>query len=318
MNNSVLYGDVFWHNIINYLSPIDLYNLVQTCKYYEQNINMQHVKNNTIKQLNNKLSNIFGPKLPEFKNILQDVNGIISGSCILQSILGEKWEKSDIDIFIPVRGNVITNTPSDNPKSEMDDFMFANGKMTDYDAANRYYSNICGRIIVWCRTYKINNQLVQVILINVENRINKMCDFIFKNFDFDICKNIYHRENNNDNIVIHNIKDVLTKQTTFKIGTRFGSSVLRCEKYMKRGFTFINPENSQVLNKNNPIHITKIETCFRENYETYEMCNITNTLSGYVPSNDMKTLYENQNLIKIPSNVIKDYAKELRIKIQLS
>ncbi len=124
MNNSVLYGDVFWHNIINYLSPIDLYNLVQTCKYYEQNINMQHVKNNTIKQLNNKLSNIFGPKLPEFKNILQDVNGIISGSCILQSILGEKWEKSDIDIFIPVRGNVITNTPSDNPKSEMDDFMF--------------------------------------------------------------------------------------------------------------------------------------------------------------------------------------------------
>ncbi len=145
-----------------------------------------------------------------------------------------------------------------------------------------------------------------------------MCDFIFKNFDFDICKNIYHRENNNDNIVIHNIKDVLTKQTTFKIGTRFGSSVLRCEKYMKRGFTFINPENSQVLNKNNPIHITKIETCFRENYETYEMCNITNTLSGYVPSNDMKTLYENQNLIKIPSNVIKDYAKELRIKIQLS
>ena len=300
MNDIVLFGDVFWNNIINYLSPTDLHNLVQTCKFYEQNINMKHVKNNTITQLNKKLFDVFGDKLSKFKTILQNLKGIISGSCVLQSILGENWKESDIDIFIPVIGNNITKTSCNNEKSEMDDFMFTNGKMVKYEAANVYYSNICGRIIVFCRTFQINNHFVQTILVNVNNNINKMCNFILDNFDFDICKNVYWF-NNNDNIMIHKIKDILTKQTTFKIGSRFGSSIFRCEKYMKRGFTFINPDNLQILSKHNPIIITYISPCWRETNNIFEMCNKSKTLKGYITKEELKKLQKNQTLIKILS-----------------
>lgn len=37
----VLSGDPFWGNIINYISQKDLYNLSQTCKYFNDKLNFK-------------------------------------------------------------------------------------------------------------------------------------------------------------------------------------------------------------------------------------------------------------------------------------
>lgn len=45
--------------------------------------------------------NYFGPRYPEFRQCMIDDKAVISGSFILQMILGEKWNMSDIDIVVP-------------------------------------------------------------------------------------------------------------------------------------------------------------------------------------------------------------------------
>src|SRR5438128_2481895 len=109
------------YNISEYLAPIHVYNFTKTCKYYMTTVEIKLV---IIKEINRRLTIIFGDKLAGFKNVMRDTCSMISGSFILQCILGEYWDKSDIDIFVPANGNDITKLESGYLKSDMDDFMF--------------------------------------------------------------------------------------------------------------------------------------------------------------------------------------------------
>jgi hypothetical protein len=64
---------------------------------------MSHIKKSTIYEINRRLGKIFGDELYGFKNAMQEANALISGSFIIQCILGEHWPGSDVDVYISER-----------------------------------------------------------------------------------------------------------------------------------------------------------------------------------------------------------------------
>ena len=89
------------YRIVDYLHPKDIYNLrlinnqlSSTIKYDIININMR-------KHIRLRLFEIFEINTDKFLDLLEQNQGIISGSFILQSILNERWNGSDIDIYLP-------------------------------------------------------------------------------------------------------------------------------------------------------------------------------------------------------------------------
>src|ERR1700722_4295200 len=101
----VLYGDPFNYVIIKYLYPIDLYNLCLTNKKFNMMLKNK-IKKSIISEIENRLKNILDNFL-EFQEFLNKSSSIISGSFIIQCILGEYWNNSDIDIYVPTKGNNI-------------------------------------------------------------------------------------------------------------------------------------------------------------------------------------------------------------------
>lgn len=77
------------HTLINYLSPLEIYNIYKDINLFEKC---------TILNINTRLKYIFGNYYNDFKKGLNESNLSISGSFILQCMLGEKWE-SDIDLI---------------------------------------------------------------------------------------------------------------------------------------------------------------------------------------------------------------------------
>jgi hypothetical protein len=231
----VLNGDPFWQNIINYLSQLDLYNLSQTCKYYNENINF---KNNVIKGINTRLLDVFGDNYNTFKNILKKTKGVISGSFIIQSILNTYWQGSDIDIFIPIKENDMIKTGQTLcMHSEMDEFL--NSIMVCVNSlCGAYNGDKIESNMHYIRTYEtvITKYPIRILLIDTD--VNGIHKFIKNYFDFDICKNAYWNYDNTDNIYTTSISDILNKQAKFAFGQNVIQSYDRCKKYVKRGFSF--------------------------------------------------------------------------------
>lgn len=96
----ILYGDLFKNVVINFLLPIDLYNLTLTCKVYSKIITMRHVKQLAINEINRRLRSVLGSDYNNFVNLMQKNNMAISGSFIIQCILGVNWPDSDIDVYV--------------------------------------------------------------------------------------------------------------------------------------------------------------------------------------------------------------------------
>lgn len=242
---NVLMGDPFYSNIIKYLNAIDLYKLTKVCTHY-RNTMENYIEKNIIEEINKRLYEIFGADLPEFKKVLCDTNSVISGSFILQCILGEHWDNSDIDIYIPMKGNNITqNMPaSPNPISSVENFIYSKGiKWVTFDSDVGYGKHI-NNTIHFVREYKNKNMkyALQTILVNIDKNIDTLYDFIKDNFDFNICKNIYYFDTK-DNIRIYKINEIMNKKTNFTVGYRLGSSIMRVKKYEDRGFQFLNKNN---------------------------------------------------------------------------
>lgn len=241
--DEVIFGDPFFYHIIHYFSPKDLYNLIQTCKFYREFITFNYFEQQIIVEINRRLYEIFGDDLSGFKKMLKETKSVISGSFIIQCALEEYWENSDIDIYIPMIGNNITRTPNRNPKSDLEDFLHAKLAWCSWEAANRYGSDI-NSDIEFIREYKKENgkYKIQTILVKIDKGFDVLNNFIKNNFDFDMCKNMYYFDGK-DNISINNINEMLSRRTNFKTTRRLGSNILRCKKYMERGIVFDNKKD---------------------------------------------------------------------------
>lgn len=240
MNNDiidVLAGDPFYYNIINYLNSDDIYNLLQTCKHYKSNITSSEIKRQTLKEINQRFTDLFGNQTQEFKKIMKELECVLTGSFVLQSILKTYWEETDLDIYI------LGAKEDDKSKTLMDYFLTDKMGYKIVKTTTSYIEAVAG--ILEVRTYdkKDSPYKIQLIMVTVEDNLH---NYVIGNFDFDICKNIYSIDKNNkETLFIHKINDILSKKTKFALNdkNRIGSTAVRCRKYSRRGFDFTNKDS---------------------------------------------------------------------------
>lgn len=274
----VLYGDPFRYHISKYLQPKDLYNIKCTNKAYNEIINKKIIMSSIKTIIFQRLTEYFGDLTTHFINLLQENNGIISGSFLVQCILNEYWDDTNINIYIPDKKGSEEFTAIENFIYNDLKWKWKNG--TGYDR------DIVSDKISFVRDYKNKkNQKLHIIHLDTDNNIDSLYNFVHDTFDFDIVKNIYSK----DYLRICNLHDILTKQTKFKYAYRLGSTIKRYNKYKQRGFHFINmndisykniASNSSILYDNNGETINSIEII--QLLETHEniTSNIYNIISG--------------------------------------
>jgi len=180
-------------------------------------------ENGTIKDYDNFRNNMIG--------------SMISGSFILQLLLGEKWGDSDIDIFLKESHRNVCKV------SSIHRFLYAlqckyNGqyiceenkikRLRSYTSS----SNEIHRIL----EYPIKNEKFQCIGLNAKNEISVL-DHI-NSFDFNFCKNVFYYDDTGPHLVIPHLEDVIFKRTKISSINLTKSSLQRYEKYLQRGFTF--------------------------------------------------------------------------------
>jgi hypothetical protein len=241
------------NELFKYIKIVDIYNLSLISNYYH---NIIKIEQNIINEINLRLYKIFGEDLYKFKELLKNVNGFISGSFIIQCILGNEFIISDIDIYFPTSKKNITD--KEYPNSDIDIF---HNFIYKYLPVS-YEASIYGDVNVGCVTdyfkyeyghKKLDN--VNIQLIEFEGSSN--LKFINNNFDFNVCKNIY----DGNNLIIKNIYNICNKIIDLKDILCTEEVNVRYMKYKSRGFTFIN-ENLMKLKditiyeeKNIPINI---------------------------------------------------------------
>lgn len=225
--------DIFFH-ISQFSAPLDFYHFSLTCSYH-----FLFYKKLIFNRINSRLRKNLKNEFNAFMQLMRECRCVISGSFVIQCILDEKWHNSDIDIYVS-HENETGATDGGYPKSKMDDFMFNTMK---YDGCADSYGDICETQIRWVRDYhgkgETGNDCIQIIGINISKNYESIRNFIYENFDLDICKNIYYYDGK-FNLSCLNIYDILSKQTKFNFSHSLESSMHRYHKYIGRGVDFEN------------------------------------------------------------------------------
>lgn len=128
----------FLTDFLQYFSAIELYRLKLTCKQFNQAIDddllSQAVKNAIMQRLKRDIDDFV-----QFEEFFNSTNAFISGSFIIQNILGEYYDNSDIDIYIPIK--------NDEEKMKMN-YNFTNFRL--FDDRNFYNTFDSGELKI-CR-----------------------------------------------------------------------------------------------------------------------------------------------------------------------
>lgn len=184
-----------------------------------------------------RLKSIFSEETDTFKSLLNETGAVVSGSIIVQAILGEEWKSSDIDIYIPATDE---QSPHGNPTSKIDEWLLnkLGWKMSNYMAINLYGDTMSrGQDITWIRNFNSNNLAIpRVQLIHTRLKSNELTEYINTNFDFVICKNVYSVNADSALLFINNVSAIVKKQFSFEFAGNIFGSLERAKKYIDRGF----------------------------------------------------------------------------------
>ncbi|HSW76358.1 MAG TPA: hypothetical protein VLG50_04910 [Candidatus Saccharimonadales bacterium] len=216
MTDFILQGDLFKHHIIQHLNLNTYIDLSLISKYYNQYYNM-YFNDYMCDIIIYRLKLIFGTTYDIFKLLMNDSGAIITGSFIIQCLLGVKWENTDIDVFVPLA---------------CDDLFVDFCKSLKIKECDRMTYDVLLGKIVDIKDYYINEHALQFITIDDTN----MIDFINDDFDFDICKNAFYYNQFKPKIDIYDIKLLLYKFIFIKDET---INDKRKRKYIERGFKMI-------------------------------------------------------------------------------
>uniref|UniRef100_A0A6C0CBV1 Uncharacterized protein n=1 Tax=viral metagenome TaxID=1070528 RepID=A0A6C0CBV1_9ZZZZ len=282
----VLLGDLFVNVIVPILIPIDLYHLAQTCKSCQKKIKISHVKKSVINEINRRLYNIFNDDFDDFKSAMRGSGAIISGSFIIQCILGEYWRDSDIDIYVNTKMFEDFHNPNHmtydflNKKSEDSDLSEHEDSVSDanilkYMTRKNYflehtalnYDGLPAYII----DFKVHKTKIQFIGVPERNIVMH----IINNYDFDICKNAYKFDDIFDgetNLFIYRLNDIFCRCTNFAPKSNLERNIKRYLKYHRRGFNFYSYNKDNMITRSNIwdqininiIKMTPIRKTYRE------------------------------------------------------
>lgn len=270
--------DYYGTDFLKEFNPLTLHKLRLTNKLFSKTITNEIIHESILREINRRLTIIFDDKLYEFKCLLSETKAVISGSFIIQCMLDEYYENSDIDIYFPINNNKSYLTKRDFNYYEIEKFLWKtmNFKVKEsYADISRYKSDQSdGKInIKWVRTYITSRNDIQVIQVKIDNNHDLMKDFINDTFDFDFCKNLYYVNNKKEYINIFKMNDVFNKIGNFELKHRLGSMIQRYKKYTERGFNIsMNVSYEDIINQSK----IKRDDCSITNGPRYDVFYIEN------------------------------------------
>ncbi len=220
----IIYSDWFVFNIIGQIqSPIDLYNLKLTCKFYCKEITFENIKYVVVKNITKKLISCSDINYDNLVSYMEKHNVYISGSFILQCILNEYWNDTDIDLYA-------------NENICFEENIFRNN---DYERVTHNHHDGYSRLygITYVSDYVATKNKTHMQLITMDQNIN-IIDYIKTTYDFNICKNIYSVKNGVHILYIDNLQNIMNRIVTGGIlGTAYQFPIRKI-KYENRGFIF--------------------------------------------------------------------------------
>ncbi len=226
IQNDVIYSDWFIFNLIeNITTPKILYNLKLTNKWHFKEIKIQNIKQVVIKNIIIKLKEFTNINYNDFVSYLEQNNMSISGSFVLQCILDEYWDGSDIDLY------------SDVNKDTYDDSLFYDNNYNIFDKSGDEGYDAGG--IKGIHTFSNSNKKychLQMIFLNDTD----VFKYVKKCYDLIICKNVYRIKNGKHSLYIDNLQNIMEKEIPCNFMNLTASFPSRKIKYENRGFVYKN------------------------------------------------------------------------------
>lgn len=260
-------------NMISYMDHKLAINFIKAFNSKKMNIDISELKKYCNLHINfknnfiNRLTDVGINNTNKFIDILKNTNSIIAGSLILQVILYEQWENSDMDIFTfnsdKVINQIIKIMPIEQYKIvELSKGYYGEDDITTNDLTNmikKQVNSTKSRLKLYrnkkldkgpikighVKTMNYDGIKIQIICLNrltnnidildSEQQLNLLKKFVYDTFDFDFCKNIY----DGTNLYIYDKSSIINKCTSISNIQVPTTTLARIVKYSKRGFTIL-------------------------------------------------------------------------------
>jgi len=285
--SELLFEHISFYLVESYLNGVpELLKLSQTSKYMRQTFCHSYYVRIILERNMNSLLLSFGINFSVLQDLLNSTEpkSIVSGSIVLQAYIGEQWETSDIDIYVPLLERLETpeilplssdtsNTTSSALSSQSSNLF----NTVIYDSDNieatmqKYLSSLSSFVasennrldnvlpmyaygfINYIRSVQeLDNEINQrkLQLIYVEPTEYACVEFVVQTFDLTMVANFY----NGSNWKFHYFEHIILKTMQFLPqypNTREFSypTRLRIEKYTSRGFKFVKTNKPNFINE---------------------------------------------------------------------
>ncbi len=243
----VIYSDWFVYNMLEHLSAKDLYSLKMSTTFHYKEIKYKDIKNMIISTIIRRLQTTTNVKIDVLLKYMEKNKISISGSFILQCILNEFWEGSDIDMYTYKYLSLNKNV-----------FIDSGYEVSAFTTEKDYI--MLGDISTIGNFEIKDKPVLQLILLDNDKNI---FTYINTSYDFNVCKNIFYIENGKYMLNMQHMHDIMNKQISCNfLGTSCKLSTRKL-KYEERGFTFKNNVLGNYIYYNG--HIVPIIMCYGEN-----------------------------------------------------
>uniref|UniRef100_A0A6C0C8J7 F-box domain-containing protein n=1 Tax=viral metagenome TaxID=1070528 RepID=A0A6C0C8J7_9ZZZZ len=283
----IRYNDIF-KELKQWLRPIDLYKLAQTCKSYCMMITMKDIKISTMHEIDRYLYEILGTDYDGFKLASKNSKGIIGGSLITQCILGEKW--NDMVYIIVDSGELNHLFNEATGKYIFQEKDYKSGDVNNIKIIEYVYLKFSHLIYA----YSTNNRIT--LCIHGKNIIIDALENIYEERQkYDVCKNIYMLGESFQHMYIHQINKIFIKQTNF-----IPDCVLH-KKYRARGFSFYDADGKIVADRDiwKKMNIDIIKAVPYGNKTSEKRLQILYVEHGYIHENHILATYSRRILFSV-------------------
>lgn len=253
-----------YETITKNLASCDLHSFALTCRKF-----LKRYKIYIMNKLNLKLSQVFGTKLLQFKQLMQETGSVIAGTTLIPWLLDERWH-IPIQIFIPMYGNRFT-VRNGKYVSVLDEFLY--GDMLFGGRKDYCYDNYELHPQKWVRIYDQSRMgmtlkavslqrwfpdeeqntnwfpnlypCIEMIGTNTDKNTDNIFKLIANSFDFDICQNMYYFDGQ-DKLRTSNFCGIMSRETTFECThapDRQLYNTIRLRKDHCSGFEFTNVDD---------------------------------------------------------------------------
>lgn len=192
-----------------------------------KNIGVGDIKNNIIRQIHTRLQRLLKNQYDFFIKYIKTNQIALSGSFILQCILGEYWDNSDIDMYL------YTNTDKDN----YFDVLEIEKEVLTYEKIQAIKNEYADFIdITHIINRKVFDKRIQTIKISCDESYDGFKKFVLTTFDLDICKNIFQYVNGVEVVYVHDFGKLINRRDNFDGNFLLEKTKKRIYKYINRGF----------------------------------------------------------------------------------